>query len=117
MGKEFFNVDELSEYLGIKKSTLYRMVENGELPHYRIGRLIRFRRDDVDSWIERHRKEIIAPEKRATEIMKKVKTSNINLDRIAKKCIEEAKEKSYNTWHGKPDRIKGLGKEASHGAL
>ena len=36
MTKEFLNIDELSEYLSIKKTTLYSMVGNGELPHYKM---------------------------------------------------------------------------------
>jgi excisionase family DNA binding protein len=117
MAKEYVNIEELSEYLGIKKSTLYGMVEKGELPHYRIGRLIRFKRDDMDSWIERHRREIVVPEKRATEIMKKVKNRTIDVDRIVKKAIEGVKNRGYNRGDGKSDRIRGLGKEASHGTL
>jgi excisionase family DNA binding protein len=117
MAKEFFNVDELSEYLGIKKSTLYRMIENGDLPHYRIGRLIRFRCNEVDSWIEGHRREIIAPEKRAMEIVREVRNPNVDVDHIVKKSIEGVKNSGYNCGNGKPDRIKGLGKEANHGTL
>jgi excisionase family DNA binding protein len=117
MEKEFFNINELSEHLGIKKSTLYGMVENGDLPHYRIGRLIRFRCDDVDSWIEAHRRETISAEKKAKEIMRGVKNPKIDIDRIIKKSIEEANEKSYNAGHGKSDRIKGLRKEVEDGTL
>ena len=117
MEREFFNINELSEYLGIKKSTLYGMVENGDLPHYRIGRLIRFRCDDVDSWIETHRRERIAPEKKAMEIMKTVKNPTIDVDKIIKESVEDAKEKSYNAGHGKSDRIKGLRKEVEDGTL
>ena len=117
MAKEFFNINELSEYLGIKKSTLYAMIGNGDLPHYRIGRLIRFRCDDVDSWIQAHRRETIVPEKKAMEIMKAVKNPTIDVDKIIKKSIEEAKEKSYNAGHGKSDRIKGLRKEVKDGTL
>jgi len=124
MTKEFLNIDELSEYLGIKKSTLYGMVENGDLPHYRIGRLIRFRCGDVDSWIEGHRRERVAPEKKAKEIVKGVRNPELKVAKIiknaveeAKKSIEEVKGKLYTSGHGKTDRVKGLRKEASHGTL
>ena len=61
--------------------------------------------------------ESIAPEKKAKEVLKGVRNSNIDVDRIVKKSVEEAKEKSYNAGHGKPDRIKGLGKEVEDGTL
>jgi excisionase family DNA binding protein len=54
MDKGFLTVNEVSEYLSVKPSTLYSMVKNGQLPHYRIGRLIRFKREDVDRWMEGH---------------------------------------------------------------
>ncbi len=68
MTKEFLDIRDLSECLSIKKSTLYAMVENGELPHYKIGRLIRFKHNDVDAWMETHRKERKDPEKKAGEM-------------------------------------------------
>jgi excisionase family DNA binding protein len=111
MTKEFLNIDELSEYLSIKKSTLYSMVENGELPHYKIGRQLRFRRDDLEIWLESHRKNEINPEKRAKDILRGVRNRRIDVDKIVKEAVEEGKGSSYNLAHGKPDQIKGLGKE------
>ena len=45
MDRKYLNIDELSQYLGLKKSLLYSYVEAGEIPHYRIGRLLRFKLD------------------------------------------------------------------------
>ena len=39
MEKKFLNIDELSQYLGIKKSNLYSRVERKEIPFYRWGRM------------------------------------------------------------------------------
>lgn len=113
--KEFLTIGELSEYLNLKRSNLYSMVESGELPHYRIGRLIRFRRDDIDQWMEDHRKEVIDTKKRAKGILKAVKPS-IDIDRLVKKSIEETKGLKYIPNNGKPDS-KGLRKEVSDGTL
>ena len=46
-------VPELSVYLGIKAKTLYAKIEAGEIPYYRIGRLVRFRLDEINNWLER----------------------------------------------------------------
>ena len=40
---ELWDIGRLSRYLGIKKSTLYAMIERKEIPFYRIGKLARFR--------------------------------------------------------------------------
>ena len=118
MAKEFFNINELSEYLDIKKSTLYSLVSNGDLPHYRIGRIIRFKRTDIESWLENHRIEAVDSEKKAKDILIGLRSPKIDIDKIVKKSIEEAKTSRYNLAHGKSDRIKGLArKEVSNGTL
>ena len=48
----FLSINDLSKYLGIKPKTLYSWVAKGILPHYRIGGLIRFKRKDIDRWVE-----------------------------------------------------------------
>jgi excisionase family DNA binding protein len=49
---EYLKIEDISAYLNVKTKTLYAMVESGNIPHYRIGRLIRFKRNDVDLWME-----------------------------------------------------------------
>lgn len=43
--------------LGITPRTLYRFIDEGELPAYRFGRVIRLKQSDVDAYIERCRIE------------------------------------------------------------
>ena len=71
--KEFLNINELSDYLNMRKSTLYSMVENKEIPFFRFGRLIRFKKEEIDMWIENHREKTIDPDKKAKEILKGIK--------------------------------------------
>jgi excisionase family DNA binding protein len=117
MAKEFFDIYELSECLGIKKSTLYSMVENKEIPFFRFGRLLRFKKQEIDDWVEGHREESIDPAKKGREIFKGVKNSKMDVDRMVQKSIESVKNSGYNRCHGKPDRIKGLRKEVEDGTL
>jgi len=49
---EYLKIEDISSYLKIKNKTLYAMVESGDIPHYKIGRLIRFKKEDVDLWME-----------------------------------------------------------------
>jgi len=43
--------------LGITVRTLYRLVNEGQIPAYRFGRVYRLKEDDVDSFIEASRIE------------------------------------------------------------
>lgn len=43
--------------LGITPRTLYRLVDKGDLPAYRFGRVIRLRRGEVEAFIESRRIE------------------------------------------------------------
>jgi excisionase family DNA binding protein len=117
MDKEFLNVNEVGEYLGIKISTLYFYVENGNIPHYRVGRLIRFKKLEIDQWMEGNKKEARRSEKKVEKILKKTDARDLDIERIIKKTIDEARGKRYTSDHGKLDQVKGLGKEVSDGSL
>jgi len=42
------SVDEIVEYRGISKDTVYAWIANKELPGHRIGRFWKFKRTEVD---------------------------------------------------------------------
>ena len=44
--------DEVAEYLGMRTDWVYREVRAGRLPHIRLGRAVRFRRESIDAWLE-----------------------------------------------------------------
>lgn len=55
MDKELMNKAELCQYLGVKVSTLDRLIKEG-LPTLRIsGRIIRFRKNEIDTWLDKKR--------------------------------------------------------------
>jgi excisionase family DNA binding protein len=45
--------EDVLAYLRVTHRTIYRLVRSGELPAVRIGRQWRFRRTDLDDWIDR----------------------------------------------------------------
>jgi len=49
---EILTVPEVAEYLKLSKSKMYRMVQRGQIPHVKIGRNVRIRREDLLAWIE-----------------------------------------------------------------
>ena len=48
---------EAARRLGITPRTLYRFIDEGQLPAYRFGRVIRLKQDEVDAFIEQSRIE------------------------------------------------------------
>jgi excisionase family DNA binding protein len=44
---------EVGELLGLPTSTVYRLARNGTLPSARLGRTVRFLRDDVEGVLHR----------------------------------------------------------------
>ena len=84
---QYLKIGDISTYLNIKSKTLYAMVESGDIPYYRIGRLIRFKIDDVDLWMEA--KKVIGSNppgtsKRAFRSSKR----NQYIDKVVRKTID-----------------------------
>lgn len=50
----WLSVDDVAAYLGIRRGTVYKWVERSGLPARKVGRLLKFRRAEVDAWVERH---------------------------------------------------------------
>ena len=46
-------IDQLSELLQVKKSTIYQWTHEEFIPHVKLGRLVRFREAEVMSWLEK----------------------------------------------------------------
>ena len=44
-------ISELSKYLKISRSTLYKLAQEGKLPAQKVGRHWRFHREAVDEWL------------------------------------------------------------------
>ncbi len=108
--KEFLAVNELSQYLGIKKSSLYSMVEKREIPFYKIGRLVRFKKADIDAWVAGLKFEAISPQQEARKIINRAMPE---IGPIVKKNLALARSLVYTPKYGRPDEVKDLGKEVS----
>ena len=49
---DILTIAELSEYLKIPKSTLYKLVREGKIPSHKIGKHWRFHKDVIDQWVK-----------------------------------------------------------------
>jgi excisionase family DNA binding protein len=52
---QLMDIKEVANYLRVKESTVYTWTQAGKLPAFRLGRLWRFRRNDLDAWLENMR--------------------------------------------------------------
>jgi excisionase family DNA binding protein len=52
---DVLTMEELSTYLKIPKSTLYKIVREGKVPSQKVGRHWRFRKRAIDRWLEETR--------------------------------------------------------------
>lgn len=52
LDQRWLSVDDVSAYLGIRRGTVYKWVERHGLPARKIGRLLKFRRAEIDEWME-----------------------------------------------------------------
>jgi excisionase family DNA binding protein len=51
----FLTTDEVLAYLQVNLRTVYRLIKAGKLPAVRVGRQWRFRKGDLDAWLESQR--------------------------------------------------------------
>ena len=114
----FLNVQDVARYLKLRVSTVYSMAEQRRIPHYRVGRQLRFRKSEIDQWAERLKQPVVDAEPEAKKVLRSIdKKSDLDLDRIVKKVVEQSKKRGYNFLQEKPGRNKGLGKEVEDGII
>jgi len=88
-------IQQLSDYLSIKRSTPYAWVERGFIPHYKMNRLIRFKKEEIDIWLEDLKKTWDGSDSMAKDFLDRLRTPAYNSLRIGRNqtdCIESGKE-------------------------
>jgi excisionase family DNA binding protein len=61
MDEGFLTTDEVLEYLQVNLRTVYRLIKAGKIPAVRVGRQWRFRKRDIDAWLESQRPRNVRP--------------------------------------------------------
>jgi excisionase family DNA binding protein len=102
------DIKEVSTWLNLKPTTLYLWVAQGKIPALKIHGVIRFRRDDIEAWLEGCQIE-------------KQNTSQL-ADRPGRSCdvdaiIASAKRAVYTPSHGKPDQGRATRKGEPDGSV
>lgn len=52
MEDRWLSVDEMAKYLGVSNDTVYRWIDKHSMPAHKMGRLWKFKRDEVDKWVK-----------------------------------------------------------------
>lgn len=55
MDESFLTTEEVLDYLQVNLRTVYRLIKAGKIPAVRVGRQWRFRKRDIDAWLESQR--------------------------------------------------------------
>ena len=54
---DILTIKELAAYLKMAEKTLYRLASKGEVPGFKVGGAWRFRKGEIDKWIEKQSSE------------------------------------------------------------
>ena len=55
MGSTAMTVREVADYLNVDEKTVYRLAKRAELPGFKVAGTWRFKREDIDAWIEKRK--------------------------------------------------------------
>ncbi|MDD5512373.1 MAG: helix-turn-helix domain-containing protein [Candidatus Omnitrophica bacterium] len=51
MEDRWYSVEEIANYLGIKKDTVYKWIMRRRLPAHKTGKLWKFSKNEIDLWV------------------------------------------------------------------
>lgn len=50
----WLTVEDVCKLLQVKPSWVYRHTSRGQMPHHKVGNLLRFQRAELDAWLAEH---------------------------------------------------------------
>ena len=59
MREDILTIKDVAEYLKVTERTLYRLAQEGRIPAFKVGASWRFKRADIDTWIENQKPNAI----------------------------------------------------------
>ncbi len=105
---KYLSIKEAANYLNIKEKTLYARAAARQIPHYKIGRLLRFKKEEIDAWMHEQKVLHTLNATKAKDIFRSVKKEQISVDKLIRKSLDEVRCTAYSQSYGKPDRnVKG----------
>jgi len=53
--KRLLTIDEVAEFLHMNPMTVYSWVKDGKIPAFKIGKVWRFRKTEIDEWLKKQK--------------------------------------------------------------
>ncbi len=69
--REVMNIRQASQYLGVSPDTLYKYVNEQEIPAFKLGNRWRFKKSKLDQWMEEKSMETDPQAKRKVKVTAK----------------------------------------------
>ena len=101
-------VKDVSTWLQVKPATVYVWVAEGKMPALRLGGLIRFRREDIETWLAGCQ---IEPPNPLRPMTRRPQSDEVD------SLIARAKAEVYNSSHGKPRQDRATRKGEHRGTV
>src|SRR5690348_8721558 len=108
--KHYLDIAALAERLWIKRSTLYAWAAQGTIPHLKLGRLLRFDPEEIEAWLQTHRRNAI-PVPKADARRHSIDGDGVDA------LIARAKRDVYTPSCGKPDQDRATRKGETDGSV
>lgn len=48
----WLSIKEICQHLGVSNDTVYKWIDKNGMPAHRMGRLWKFKKDEVDKWVK-----------------------------------------------------------------
>jgi len=48
----WLSIKEICQHLGVSNDTVYKWIDRHDMPAHRMGRLWKFKKDEVDEWVK-----------------------------------------------------------------
>jgi len=55
MTDTILTIKDVAQYLKVNERTIYRLAASGDIPAFKVGNSWRFKREDLEDWMERQR--------------------------------------------------------------
>ena len=89
MNKDILNLEEVADYLRVSERTIYEWAKKGELPAGKIGNSWRFKREDIEKWVNSRLSAQKSTKPEQSVVLKEI----FSLDRIQFLKTETKEEK------------------------
>ena len=52
MEERLLTIDDIAEFLQVNPMTIYAWVRDGKIPAFKIGKVLRFKKSEIDEWLK-----------------------------------------------------------------